>query len=174
MWRSGAVPVVLDQVTSQLADKIRKVKGVADLELGQTGVPAFAVRIRPDALKEFGPEHADVAASLRRLCVNGAIATFWRASDGQQLDGEVHYRPRASARTSTSSSCCRWLPRTARRCRWTAWQTWWPSRTPRSSAGKTASCTPGHHASVHGPSVGGSMTTSGDHEGHRAAQRLQL
>ena len=51
----GPDPVVLDQITSQLADKIRKVKGVADLESSvKPGVPAFAVRIRPDALKELG------------------------------------------------------------------------------------------------------------------------
>ena len=85
----GPDPVVLDQITSQLADKIRKVKGVADLESSvKPGVPAFAVRIRPDALKELGLSTADVAASLRAY-VNGDIATFWQASDGQQLDVEV-------------------------------------------------------------------------------------
>ena len=85
----GPDPKVLDAEVLILADKIRKIKGITDLETSvKPGLPAYAVRIRPDAVRELGLTPMAVAASLRSF-VNGDVATYWTAPDGEQVEVEL-------------------------------------------------------------------------------------
>ena len=82
----GPDPVVLDELTGRLADRIKKVKGVLDLETSvKPGIPAFAVKLRPEAARDLGLTASQIAASLRTY-VNGDAATYWTTSDGQQVE----------------------------------------------------------------------------------------
>jgi len=85
----GPDPTVLDQITNDLSTKIKQIKGVTDLETSvKPGVPAFAVRIKPDAVRELGLSTTDLAASLRTF-VNGDVATYWTTPDGQQVEVQL-------------------------------------------------------------------------------------
>jgi multidrug efflux pump subunit AcrB len=96
----GPDPTVLDQITSDLAAKIKKIKGVTDFESSvKPGLPAFAVKVRPDAARELGLTSSQLASSLRAY-VNGDIATYWTTPDGQQV--EVQLRLPAASRQDVS------------------------------------------------------------------------
>jgi multidrug efflux pump subunit AcrB len=82
----GPDPVVLDQVTENLANKIKQVKGIVDLETSvKPGIPTYAVRLKPEAVRELGLSTPQVANALRTF-VSGDTATYWTTSDGQQVD----------------------------------------------------------------------------------------
>jgi multidrug efflux pump subunit AcrB len=82
----GPDPVVLDQVTENLANKIKQIKGIVDLETSvQPGIPTYAVRLRPEAVRDLSLSASQVAAALRTF-VSGDAATFWTTSDGQQVE----------------------------------------------------------------------------------------
>ena len=85
----GPDPSVLETEVQKFADKVAKVKGVTDLETSvKPGLPAFAVRLKPDAVRELGLTPTQLAASLRPF-VNGDIATYWTAPDGEQVEVEL-------------------------------------------------------------------------------------
>ncbi|HEU4459641.1 MAG TPA: efflux RND transporter permease subunit [Methylibium sp.] len=85
----GPEPAVLDAETLKLAEKVRSIKGITDLETSvKPGLPAYAVRLRQDAVRELGITPADLAASLRAF-VNGDVATYWTAPDGEQVEVEL-------------------------------------------------------------------------------------
>jgi multidrug efflux pump subunit AcrB len=85
----GPDPEVLDREVTQLYDKIARVRGVTDLESSvKPGLPAYAVRIKPDAARELGLTPTQLAASLRSF-VNGDVATYWTAPDGEQVEVEL-------------------------------------------------------------------------------------
>ncbi|MBN8488461.1 MAG: efflux RND transporter permease subunit [Burkholderiales bacterium] len=85
----GPDPEVLDQITTQLTEKIRKIKGIADLENSvKPGVPAYAVRLKPDAARELGLSAQTLANSMRAY-VNGDVATWWTTPDGQQVEVQL-------------------------------------------------------------------------------------
>ncbi|MDP9044534.1 MAG: efflux RND transporter permease subunit [Pseudomonadota bacterium] len=85
----GPDPDVLDREVTQLYAKIAKVNGIADLESSvKPGLPAYAVRIKADATRELGLTPTQLAASLRSF-VNGDIATYWTAPDGEQVEVEL-------------------------------------------------------------------------------------
>ena len=85
----GPEPSVLETEIQKFADKVGKVKGVTDLETSvKPGLPAFAVRLKPDAVRELGLTPTQLAASLRPF-VNGDVATYWTAPDGQQVEVEL-------------------------------------------------------------------------------------
>jgi len=91
---------VLDQIATSLSDKISKIKGIADLDNSvKPGVPAFAVRLKPDAARELGLSTTQLANALRAY-VNGDVATYWTTPDGQQV--EVQIRLAQSAREDVS------------------------------------------------------------------------
>jgi multidrug efflux pump subunit AcrB len=48
-------------------------------------LPAYAVRLKPDAVRELGLTAPQLAASLRAY-VNGDTATYWTTPDGNQVD----------------------------------------------------------------------------------------
>ena len=85
----GPDPKVLEDEVEALAKKVAKVPGIADLTTSvKPGLPAYAVRLRPDAVRETGLTTSQVASSLRAY-VNGDVATWWTSPDGEQVDVEV-------------------------------------------------------------------------------------
>ena len=85
----GPDPHVLETEVLKLADKVAKIKGINDLETSvKPGLPAYAVRIKPDAVRELGLTPTVLAASLRSF-VNGDVATYWTAPDGEQVEVEL-------------------------------------------------------------------------------------
>ncbi|MEO6747821.1 MAG: efflux RND transporter permease subunit, partial [Caldimonas sp.] len=85
----GPEPAVLETEVLRLRDKIAKVPGIADLTTSvKPGLPAYAVRLKPDAARELGLTTTQLAASLRTF-VNGDVATFWTSPDGEQVDVEL-------------------------------------------------------------------------------------
>ena len=85
----GPDPVVLDQITTDLSNKIGKIKGITDLETSvKPGIPAYAVRLKPDAVRELGLSTPALASALRAY-VNGEVATYWTTSDGQQVEVQL-------------------------------------------------------------------------------------
>jgi CzcA family heavy metal efflux pump len=91
----GPDPLVLESEVQKLADKVATVRGITDLETSvKPGLPAYAVRLKRDAVRELGLTPTDLAASLRTF-VNGDVATWWTAPDGEQVEVELRL-PRAS------------------------------------------------------------------------------
>jgi len=85
----GPDPTVLDQITADLARKIKPIKGITDFDTSvKPGLPAYAVRVRPDAARELGLSAQDLASSLRTY-VNGDVATYWTTPDGQQVEVQL-------------------------------------------------------------------------------------
>ena len=63
-----------------------KIPGIADVELSvKPGLPAYAVRLKPGAVRELGLTAPQLAASLRAY-VNGEVATYWTTPDGEQVE----------------------------------------------------------------------------------------
>ncbi|HEX2540575.1 MAG TPA: efflux RND transporter permease subunit [Caldimonas sp.] len=80
---------VLDAEVQRLAERVAKVPGIADLTTSvKPGLPAYAVRLKQDAVRELGLTTTQLAASLRAF-VNGDVATWWTSPDGQQVDVEL-------------------------------------------------------------------------------------
>ncbi|MGZ5206836.1 MAG: efflux RND transporter permease subunit, partial [Caldimonas sp.] len=85
----GPDPNVLETEVLRLRDKVAKVPGIADLTTSvKPGIPAYAVRLKPDAVRELGLTTTQLAASLRAF-VNGDVATYWTSPDGEQVDVEL-------------------------------------------------------------------------------------
>lgn len=82
----GSDPVGLGQIATEFAEKVKKIPGVVDVELSfKPGLPAYAVRLKPGAVRELGLTAPQVAASLRAY-VNGEVATYWTTPDGEQVE----------------------------------------------------------------------------------------
>ncbi|HET9823658.1 MAG TPA: efflux RND transporter permease subunit [Burkholderiaceae bacterium] len=76
----------LAKVASAFAEKVKKIPGVVDVESSvKPGLPAYAVRLKPDAIRELGLSAPRVAASLRAY-VNGDTATYWTTPAGDQVE----------------------------------------------------------------------------------------
>ncbi len=85
----GPDPSVLETEVEKLAEKIRSIRGITDLETSvKPGLPAYAVRLKPDAARELGLTPTELASSLRAF-VNGDVATWWTAPDGEQVEVEL-------------------------------------------------------------------------------------
>jgi multidrug efflux pump subunit AcrB len=96
----GPDPTVLDQITADLATKIKKIKGITDFSTSvKPGLPAYAVRVRPDAARQLGLTPSDLATSLRAY-VNGDVSSYWTTPDGQQV--EVQLRLPETSRESVA------------------------------------------------------------------------
>jgi multidrug efflux pump subunit AcrB len=82
----GNDPDGLARVANEFADKVRKIKGAVDVESSvKPGLPAYAVRLRPAAVRELGLTTPQLASSLRAY-VNGETATYWTTPDGDQVE----------------------------------------------------------------------------------------
>ena len=82
----GSDPEGLARVASDFAEKVKKIPGVVDVELSvKPGLPAYAVRLKPGAVRELGLTAPQLASSLRAY-VNGETATYWTTPDGNQVE----------------------------------------------------------------------------------------
>ena len=82
----GSDPVVLARLSQEFADKVRKIPGTTDVELSyKPGLPAYAVRLKPGAVRELGLTAPQLASSLRAY-VTGDVATYWTTPDGEQVE----------------------------------------------------------------------------------------
>jgi multidrug efflux pump subunit AcrB len=85
----GNDPDGLATITQDLAQRIRQIRGIVDVEVSvKPGLPAFAVRLNPGAVRELGLTSPMLASSLRAY-VNGEVATYWTTSDGQQVEVQL-------------------------------------------------------------------------------------
>ncbi len=85
----GPDPQVLEAEVLKLAERVGRIKGITDLETSvKPGLPAYAVRLKPDAVRELGLTPMQLAASLRSF-VSGDVATYWTAPDGEQVEVEL-------------------------------------------------------------------------------------
>jgi len=85
----GPEPAVLEAEVLKLQARVAKVPGIADLTTSvQPGIPAYAVRLKRDAVRELGLTTMQLASSLRAY-VNGDVATYWTSPDGEQVDVEL-------------------------------------------------------------------------------------
>ena len=76
----------LAKVATEFADKVRKIPGTVDVEVSvRPGLPAYAVRLKPGAVRELGLTAPQLASSLRAY-VNGEVATHWTTPDGDQVE----------------------------------------------------------------------------------------
>ncbi len=85
----GPDPQILETEVERLREKVAKVPGIADLTTSvKPGIPAYAVRLKSDAVRELGLTSTQLASSLRAF-VNGDVATWWTSPDGEQVDVEL-------------------------------------------------------------------------------------
>ena len=76
----------LARLASEFAEQVKKIPGITDVELSvKPGLPAFAVRLKPGAVRELGLTAPQIASSLRAY-VNGDVATYWTTPDGEQVE----------------------------------------------------------------------------------------
>ncbi len=76
----------LATVANEFAEKVKKVPGIVDVESSvKAGLPAYAVRLKPGAIRELGLTAPQLASSLRAY-VNGETATYWTTPAGDQVD----------------------------------------------------------------------------------------
>ena len=76
----------LARVADEFAAKLKKIPGTVDVESSvKPGLPAYAVKLKPDAIRELGLTAPQLAASLRAY-VNGDTATWWTTPDGDRVD----------------------------------------------------------------------------------------
>jgi len=82
----GNDPEGLGRVATEFAEKVKKIPGIVDVELSlKPGLPAYAVRLKPGAVRELGLTAPQIASSLRAY-VNGEVATHWTTPDGEQVE----------------------------------------------------------------------------------------
>jgi len=82
----GSDPEGLAKVAQEFAEKVKKIPGVVDVESSvKPGLPAYAVRLKPGAVRELGLTAPQLASSLRAY-VNGEVATYWTTPDGEQVE----------------------------------------------------------------------------------------
>jgi multidrug efflux pump subunit AcrB len=85
----GTDPDGLAAITQDLAAQVRQIKGIVDVEVSvKPGLPAYAVRLNPGAVRDLGLTAPQLASSLRAY-VNGEVATYWTTPDGQQVEVEL-------------------------------------------------------------------------------------
>jgi hydrophobe/amphiphile efflux-1 (HAE1) family protein len=79
----------LDQVAHRLMDKMRAIKGTADIEYSQEGAnPATIVKINNELASDLGLSVAQVGAALRPFVAGDQISR-WLAPDGQNYEVNV-------------------------------------------------------------------------------------
>jgi hydrophobe/amphiphile efflux-1 (HAE1) family protein len=76
----------LARIATEFAEQVKKIPGIADVDLSvKPGLPAYAVRLKPGAVRELGLTAPQLASSLRAY-VNGEVATYWTTPDGEQVE----------------------------------------------------------------------------------------
>ncbi|MBK9133342.1 MAG: efflux RND transporter permease subunit [Betaproteobacteria bacterium] len=76
----------LAQLARDFAEKVKAIPGVTDVELSvKPGLPTYAVRLKPAAVRELGLTAPQLASSLRAY-VTGEVATYWTTPAGDQVE----------------------------------------------------------------------------------------
>ncbi len=76
----------LARVAAEFAEQVKLIPGIVDVELSaKPGLPAYAVRLKPGAVRELGLTAPQLASSLRAY-VNGEVATHWTTPQGDQVE----------------------------------------------------------------------------------------
>ncbi|HJV62976.1 MAG TPA: efflux RND transporter permease subunit [Albitalea sp.] len=82
----GNDPEGLIRISRDFAEKVKKIPGIVDVDLSaKPGLPAYAVRLKPGAVRELGLTAPQLASSLRAY-VNGEVSTYWTTPDGEQVE----------------------------------------------------------------------------------------
>jgi multidrug efflux pump subunit AcrB len=82
----GSDPKQLVEQTQAFAKKMEAIPGITDIEVSaKPGLPTFAVRLDRIAMREMGLSSNQLASSLRAF-VNGEVASYWTAGDGEQVE----------------------------------------------------------------------------------------
>jgi hydrophobe/amphiphile efflux-1 (HAE1) family protein len=82
----GSDPEGLVRIAQDFANQVKKIPGIVDVDLSaKPGLPAYAVRLKPGAVRELGLTTPQLASSLRAY-VNGDVATYWTTPDGEQVE----------------------------------------------------------------------------------------
>ena len=85
----GTDEAKLDETAHQLMDKMRGIKGLADLEYSQEGAnPSTTLKINNELASDLGLTTAQIGSALRPF-VAGDTVSHWLASDGQNYDVNV-------------------------------------------------------------------------------------
>jgi multidrug efflux pump subunit AcrB len=85
----GTDDAKLDAVAHELMDRMRKIRGVADLEYSQEGAnPSTSIRIRPELASDLGLTVQQIGSALRPF-VAGETVGHWLAPDGQNYEINV-------------------------------------------------------------------------------------
>ena len=85
----GSDEVKLDAVAHRLMDKMKKIKGVADIEYSQEGAnPATIIKINHEMANDLGLNVQQIGAALRPF-VAGDQTNRWLAPDGQNYEVNV-------------------------------------------------------------------------------------
>jgi multidrug efflux pump subunit AcrB len=82
----GSDPEGLTRIAKEFAEKVKQIPGIVDVDLSaKPGLPAYAVKLRPGAVRELGLTSQQLAASMRAY-VNGDISTYWTTPDGERVE----------------------------------------------------------------------------------------
>ena len=85
----GTDEAKLDAAARELMDKMRKIKGIADLEYSQEGAsPSTMVKINNELASDLGLTVQQIGAALRPF-VGGEQVSYWLAKDGQNYEVNV-------------------------------------------------------------------------------------
>jgi multidrug efflux pump subunit AcrB len=88
----------LAKVMAAFAEKVKQIPGITDVDFtGREGIEAYAVRLKPGAVRELGLTPQGLASNLRAY-VNGEAATVWTTPTGERV--EVNLRLPSSSRQS--------------------------------------------------------------------------
>jgi multidrug efflux pump subunit AcrB len=96
----GPDPATMTQLIGEFADKVAKVKGIADLEISEkAAAPALAIRLNNDTAADLGITVQQVGATVRPLLA-GDTVSYWLGPDGQNYEVNVQL-PRDSRRLAS-------------------------------------------------------------------------
>ncbi len=85
----GTDEAKLDAVAHHLMDKMRNIKGIADLEYSQEGAnPSTRIKINNELASDLGLTTQQIGSALRPF-VAGETVSHWLAADGQNYDINV-------------------------------------------------------------------------------------
>jgi len=99
----GPDPATMTQLIGEFADKVAKVKGIADLEISEkAAAPALAIRLINDNAADLGITVQQVGAMVRPLLA-GDTVSYWLGPDGQNYEVNVQL-PRDSRRLASDLS----------------------------------------------------------------------
>ena len=88
-----------DMASTVLAQKLAQVRGVGEVEVGGSSLPAIRVSLNPQALNSAGVALDDVRAALssaNTMRPNGVVENDdynWQVSSGRQMNKAAQYRP---------------------------------------------------------------------------------